>query len=248
MKIFLKFEPDLNFFLPEERRHRRFEYELNRRASVKDIIESLGVPHTEIGQITFEGQLVDFFFIPVSSGTLHVAGILMPFNVLNPSYLRPDTFDEIRFIADVNVIRLGRLLILLGFDVEYSSEYSDSEIADIAQAENRIVLTRDTELLKRKKVVYARRVKSDLPYDQLVEVVSFFGLKDAVSFFSRCTGCNVVLEPVEKGKILDLLEPKTKKYFNTFFRCPHCLKVFWKGSHFDNIKDKMSRLGLFIPV
>lgn len=246
MKIFLKFDPSLNFFLSEERRDLQFEYELNRRASVKDIIESLGIPHTEIGQILFEGQLVDFFFIPVSSGALHVTGILMPFNVLKPSYLRPEAFDEIRFVADVNVIRLGRLLILLGFDVIYSSKYSDSEIADIAQAQNRIVLTRDTELLKRKKIVYARRVRADLPYDQLVEVVSFFGLKRTVSFFSRCTGCNVSLEPVGKEKVLDLLEPRTEKYFNTFFQCPHCRKVFWKGSHYDNIKDKMSRLGLLI--
>ncbi len=63
---------------------------------------------------------------------------------------------------------------MLGFDASYSSSYSDSEIADIAETERRIVLTRDTDLLKRKKIVFAKRIKANLPYDQLIEIIIFF--------------------------------------------------------------------------
>ena len=145
----------------------------------------------------------------------------------------------------MNVLKLGRLLILLGFDVAGSSSLTDSQIADLAQAQARIVLTRDTTLLKRRKIVFARRIRSDLPYDQVVEVIDFFGLRDQTAFFSRCTRCNQPLKPVAKTDILDRLEPKTRKYFTEFFQCPACGKVFWKGSHYEAMTDTFTALGLF---
>ena len=152
--------------------------------------------------------------------------------------------NSIKFIADVNVIRLGRLLIMMGFDVCYSSSYSDSEIVKIAEAECRIVLTRDTNLLKRRKIVFAKLIQANLPYDQLVEIINFFGLQKSISFFSRCTACNIKLVAIAKKNVIHLLEPKTKQYFDTFFQCPLCKKVFWKGSHYDNIQKKISSLGI----
>lgn len=218
---------------------------MTRSASVKDIIESLGVPHTEVGRIWFNNREIDFAFIPDTSGKLHVHSIDAPFDVLTPSLLRPEPLDRHRFIADVNVLKLGRLLILLGFDVACSSSFSDKEIADLSQSESRIVLTRDTNLLKRKKIVFARRIRSNLPYDQVVEVMDFFGLWHRTAFFSRCTQCNQPLVKVAKTDIMHLLEPKTKKYFSVFFQCPKCQKVFWKGSHYDAMTDKLTALGLF---
>jgi len=244
VKVLIQFERQFEFFLTKDKAGNRFEYVLTRKASVKDIIESFGVPHTEIGRIYFNQQAIDFSYILSSEGVLRVYAIPVPFNVFNPSVLRPDPITHMTFVADVNVIRLGRLLILLGFDVAYSSFYSDSEIADIAEAENRIVLSRDTDLLKRKKIVFAKRVKADLPYDQLVEVVDFFGLHNLISFFSRCTTCNVKLLAVAKKDVIHLLEPKTKQYFDTFFQCPLCNSVFWRGSHYDNIQKKMASIGV----
>lgn len=246
MKIFIQFEREFDFFLTTNQKGSQFEYLLNRQASVKDIIESLGVPHTEVGSITFNHQEIDFSYIPPAQGVLQVHGIDPPFTVLSPSLLRPLPLKSLKFVADINVIRLGRLLIILGFDVSYSSTWSDSEIADIAQTRSRIVLTRDTNLLKRKKIIFAKRIKANLPYDQLIEIIDFFGLKNLISFFSRCTGCNIKLVPVAKKEVTPLLEPKTKRYFNTFFQCPRCKKVFWKGSHYDNIQKKTSSLGISI--
>ncbi len=246
MKIFIQFDREFDFFLTTNKNGSQFEYLLNRQTSVKDIIESLGVPHTEVGGITFNHQEIDFSYIPLTPGVLQVHGVDPPFSVLSPSLLRPLPLKSLKFIADVNVIRLGRLLIILGFDVSYSSSWSDEEIADIAQTRSRIVLTRDTDLLKRKKIVFAKRIKANLPYAQLTEIIDFFGLKNLISFFSRCTGCNIKLVPVAKKEVIHLLEPKTKRYFNTFFQCPQCKKVFWKGSHYDNIQKKISTLGISI--
>ena len=244
MKLFIEFDRAFDFFLAKDQQGHGINYVLDRRACVKDIIESLGVPHTEIGHLYFDHQKIDFSFVPVSQGRLRVKAIDPPLAVLSPSFLRPIPLECIKFIADVNVIRLGRLLILSGFDVDYSPVYSDEKIANIASREDRIVLTRDTGLLKRKKIVFARRIKASRPYDQLVETIDFFGLKNLISFFSRCTQCNARLVPTDKKEVMHLLEPKTKRYFDTFFQCPVCQRVFWKGSHYENIQKKMVFLGI----
>jgi len=246
MKIFIQFEREFDFFLANDKNGNPFEYFLNRKASVKDIIESLGVPHTEVGRLYFNNQEIDFSYIPLSQGVLLVHSIPLPFNVMSPSKVRPVPLNTIKFIADVNVIRVGRLLILLGFDVSYSSLFSDQEIADIAETECRIVLTRDTDLLKRRKIVFAKRIKANLPYDQLIEVIFFFGVQKSISFFSRCTACNIKLAAVAKKDVLHVLELKTKQFFDKFFQCPGCKRVFWKGSHYDNIINKMSSLGISV--
>ena len=244
MKIFVQFDDSFDYFLASPKNGCPFKYRLNRKASVKDIIESFGVPHTEVGHITYGRKQTDFSFLPSFPGLLNVQCIEPPFQVLSPTYLRPIPLKQVKFIADANVIKLGRLLILMGFDVRYSSSFSDREIANIAQAEARIVLTRDTDLLKRKKIIFAKRIKADFPYPQLIETIHFFGLQEQISFFSRCATCNRRLVEVSKDKVIHLLEPKTKKNFDTFSQCPQCNNVYWKGSHFDNIKKMLSSMGI----
>lgn len=246
MALVLKFDSTLDFFLPRGKQGSPLTFGLNRKASIKDIIESFGVPHTEVGTLVFEKKQIDFSFVPIKSGCVEVGGVRSPFDVTQPSVLRPRAISDYRFIADVNVMRLGKLMILLGFDVSCSSSYADEEIADIADDQERIVLTRDTDLLKRKKIVFARRLRENRPYDQLKEVISFFGLRTQISFFSRCTECNILLKPVDKQEVLPLLEPKTKKYFDTFYQCSGCGGVFWKGSHYENIKKRMSKIGILL--
>jgi hypothetical protein len=247
MKILIQFDPSFKFFLAKKNKDTKgITHDLNRKASVKDIIESLGVPHTEVGGMKFNREDIDFSYIPVSRGMLKVDAVHPPFDVFRPSRLRPVPLGSLKFIADVNVIRLGRLLILTGFDVCCSPSYSDAEIAGIADAESRIVLTRDTGLLKRSKIIFAKRIMADLPYDQLAETVSFFGLHRSVSFFSRCSQCNCPLVSVAKEDVLHVLEPNTKKYFHTFFQCPRCEKVFWKGSHFDTLAKRLLEHEIFV--
>ncbi len=242
--LIIEFEKSFDFFLSRKGSHDRALCPLDRKAGVKDIVESYGVPHTEIGSLVFNRRPVDFSFVCLTGGILSVGAVQPPFDVCSPSFLRPHPACAVRFIADVNVMRLGRLMILAGFDVCCSSSYEDAQIADIAEQESRIVLTRDTRLLMRKKITFARRIRAQEPYAQLMETLSFFGLKGALSFFTRCTRCNTLLQPVTKAAVLPLLEPRTRRYYNEFLQCPRCSQVYWPGSHRDHLLEKMRAVGL----
>jgi uncharacterized protein with PIN domain len=245
-EIIMDLDRSFDFFRPRDRAGLEIRAGLDRRASVKDLVESCGVPHTEVGYLGMDGKEVDFSHIPRRPGRLTVRGIPVPFDVERPSFLRPEPLSALRFIADANVIRLGRLMLILGFDVALCRKGSDKDIADQARARARIVLTRDTALLKRKKITFARRIRADRSYDQVLEVVRFFGLEEKTAFFSRCTACNVLLLPRAKDEVLHLLEPKTRMYFHRFFQCPACGRVFWRGSHVENMKERFSALGISI--
>lgn len=246
MQLTIIFKGEVNFFLKKTCRRTVYEHTLDRKASVKDIVESFRVPHTEIGNLLFNRISVDFSFNPESDGELVVQGIETPYDVTRKSFLRKEALDGLRFVSDVNVMKLGRLLIMLGFDVKISDSFSDKTIAQIADEEKRVVLTRDTDLLKRKKIVFARRLRSHNPYDQLYETMHFFGITGPFNFFSRCSRCNTRLERIEKEKIIHRLAPKTKKYYNKFYICPDCMRIFWKGSHHDSMKQRFEKKGIMV--
>jgi uncharacterized protein with PIN domain len=215
------------------------QYRLQRRASIKDIVESLGIPHTEIGAVRVGNRTTDFGFIPEPGQRIQVSEITPPCDVTRPSKLRPAPLPTVRFMVDVNVGRLAALLRLTGFDTAYSNSLDDRHIAELAHGENRVVLTKGRALLKRSKIVFGRLVRAVLPEDQLTETLQFFGLAGPYSLFSRCLRCNRKLQPIAKEAIVHRLEPKTKKYFNTFKTCPDCNRIYWRGSHCDAMVTKL---------
>ncbi len=210
------------------------EYVLHRRASIKDIIEALGIPHTEIGMLKVDGLQAGFEHIPSPGEKIEVLPVKAPVDVTRPTRLRPKAFPEPRFIVDVNAGKLAVLLRMLGRDTLWSNSYRDSDVADLATGEQRIVLSRDRGLLKRKEIVHGRLIRAGDPDDQLHEVIELYGLNRSCRF-SRCLRCNQVLNPVPKAKILHRLEPKTKKYFDHFEICPGCERIYWKGSHWEKM-------------
>ena len=139
----------------------------------------------------------------------------------------------------VNLGQLTRLLRLLGFDVLYSNAYADDEIAAISEAQGRIVLTRGRRLLHAKAVTHGTWVRSVWPRRQVDEVVRRFDLAGLIRPFSRCADCNGRIEPVAKDAVADRLEPKTKKFFEKFYRCPDCGKIYWEGSHVDRLRERL---------
>jgi len=218
-------------------------YPLERRASIKDIVESFGVPHTEIGSIRVDDHNQDFGFIPEPGQEVRVMEIEAPFEVTIPSLLRPEPLPSVRFVVDVNVGRLAALLRLTGFDAAYENGLRDREIAEMARRKQRIVLTKDRALLKRNKIVFGRLVRATHPEDQLLETLQFFGLTGPFDFFSRCLLCNKKLQSVAKAEVIHRLEPKTKKYFNTFKTCPGCDRIYWRGSHCDAMAARLKSVG-----
>ncbi len=209
---------------------------VDRAASIKDVIEAFGVPHTEIGQILCDGRDVDFS-CPVTDGQRYdLHPVTPPWDVTRPTLLRPDPLDGLRFVVDVNVGRLARYLRMAGFDTAYAPDWGDEDLLGELVRGRRILLTRNRDLLKRRQVEFGRHVRSESPPSQLREIFVLFGANSPPGVFSRCLDCNAVLRPVAKEKVEDRLEPLTKRYYQRFSACGHCGKLFWQGSHVERMR------------
>lgn len=220
------------------RRQNPVVQEVTRSASVKDVLESFGLPHTEVGGILSNGRPVDFSWRVAEGQSFEIFPIRPPWDVFSPSLLRPVPLPAVRFLADANVGRLARYLRLAGFDTLYDWRWDDDLIAAMVSRENRIVLSRDLGLLKRKQIDFGRCIRAMEPAAQLREVLGLLDLFGAMRPFSRCLECNTPLVPVQKKEVLPRLEPLTKKYYETFSRCPGCDRIYWPGSH----REKMELL------
>lgn len=233
----LFFEGDAADILRVPNRSGRVDYPVTRRASLKDVVEALGVPHTEVHGLEVDGRAADFGQVLGPGQEVRVFGPVAPVDLSRPAALRPALGSAAAcpsapaFIVDENVGRLAMLLRLAGFDAAYDRAWGDSLIAETAQAQGRLVLTRDRALLKRSCIVHGRLVRSQEPREQLREVLGLFGLAPGPARFTRCLRCNMPLEPVDKDVILDRLEPKTRLYHHVFHRCPGCDRIYWPGSH-----------------
>lgn len=236
------FHQGLQDLLTSDHRSGLIDYQLTRRASVKDIIESLGPPHTEIGAISVNDIMQDFSYLVQSGDWVDIYPHKPPVDVTKDSSLARPLLPEVAFIVDVNVGKIAKLLRMLGFDTAYQWNWSDNTIARIADQEGRIVLTKDRGLLKRKQVQWGRLLRAETPIEQVKEVKSFFGLRPPFNLFSRCLRCNTPLVPVDKKDILHRLEPKTKRYFHHFRICPDCKRIYWPGSHHDKMRQWVQEL------
>jgi len=228
---------------PPFRGQKMVAYQLTRQASVKDIIEALGVPHTEVGRLTVAGRELSFAALGAENDRLDVYPLCPPVDVLTPTLLRPEPLASITFAVDMNVGKLATLLRMAGFDTFYRNYISDSELIEVAVREKRIVLSKDRDLLKRKDVVFGYLVREIYPEKQLAEIVHLFGLKEQFKPLSRCLRCNALLQPVEKRRILNRLEPLTQTYYHAFHRCPCCDRIYWPGTHRDTMLLMLARCG-----
>ena len=239
----LDLDPALRSLVTRRFRNRPLiRYLLERRASIKDILESMGIPHTEIGSIIVCGQPVDFGYIPEAGQTLSIGALIPGTDVTRPTLLRPEPLPALRFLVDINVGKLARLLRMAGLDTRYEPGLSDGELAALAGTGPYILLSRNRELLKRKEVVHGRLIRAGQPEEQLFEVIDLYNLSDALKPFCRCLACNTPLLPVEKKTILDRLEPLTRKYYHRFKICPGCGRIYWQGSHHAHMMRLVRRI------
>jgi uncharacterized protein len=232
-----RFYEELNDFLPLDKKKVAFVYLFHGAPSIKDAIEAIGVPHVEIDLILVNSQAVDFKYILKNNDFVSVYPVFETFEISGISTLRKKPLREIKFVLDVHLGKLAKYLRMFGFDTTYQNDYDDKRIIGISLAEHRIILTRDIGLLKVKSVTHGYFIRDQKPRGQLREVLKHFDLYRIIDPFSRCIKCNGKLEGIEKEKILQQLEPLTRKYFNKFFKCNNCHSIFWEGSHFDHIKS-----------
>ena len=212
-----------------------FLHHFERRASIKDVIESLGVPHPLIDKLAVNGKEVGFDYILRHGDIVEATPLTPPVNPFISTVLRPQALDRIAFVVDVNVGKLALHLRTLGFDTKYGIDAGDGKLAMIASSQKRILLTRDTSLLKRKIVMHGYLLRTQDPFRQLVEVVRLYDLGSRIKPLSRCIPCNGLLVPVSKETILDRLEPLTRKHYESFHMCEKCKKIYWPGSHQEKI-------------
>ena len=217
-------------------------YPVTRRASIKDVIEALGPPHTEVASIEADGREVGFDHLLEPGEQVDIRPLAPPFDVLRPSLLRPDPLPRIAFAVDANAGRLATLLRTLGFDTAYDQALDDAPLAELAVREGRILLTKDRSLLKRALIVFGCLIRTDDPQEQLRAVLRLLDLRPPYRPFSRCLLCNALLVPVPKAEIMHRLLPLTRRHYFDFHRCPHCDKIYWPGSHHDHMRDRIENI------
>ena len=241
-QVTIRFYEELNDFLPPEKRKRDFHQALNHPGSVKDFIENIGVPHTEIDLILVNGRSVDFSYKVQDGDRISVYPVFESIDITPVTRLRPVPLREPRFILDQHLGKLAHYLRMLGFDALYRNDYHDPELASVSAREGRILLTCDRRLLMRKAVSKGYFVRSRDPGKQLREVVQRLDLRNAIRPFTRCMDCNGLLESVDKQSIIKELPARTRSEFDEFRRCKQCGKIYWKGSHYDRMQELIGSL------
>lgn len=230
------FHGDLNYFLPPERQDVPFPATVQEDSSIKDTLESLGVPHTEIDVILVNHNAVDFSIQISPNSHVHIYPPGTHFDAPPVIRVGAPPLPEARFVLDTHLGRLASHLRKLGFDTLYRNDYEDEELARISSTESRILLTRDRGLLKRGMVVYGYFVRSTKPKAQVIELLRRYDLVAQLQPFKRCALCNGLLKDVTKESISHRLQPYTQKEYDKFRMCEDCEQIYWQGSHFSHIQ------------
>jgi uncharacterized protein with PIN domain len=241
--VHIRFYEELNDFLPPERRKFAFQHRFNQAGSVKDMIEALGVPHTEIDLILVNDRTVDFNYQVRDGDHISVYPVFESLDITPVARLRPAPLRTPRFVLDTHLGRLAAYLRLFGFDTLYRNDYDDKTLAGISADERRILLTRDIRVLMRKQIERGYYVRATQPREQFVEVLSRFDLHKNRRPFTRCIHCNGDIKPVPKQEIETHLLPRTKARHDEFWRCAQCNKIYWKGSHYRRMQELVESLG-----
>ncbi len=235
--IRLKFHGDLPFFLGARTRRETIERALLEKTSVKDVIESCGVPHPEVDLILVDGWPVDFRHTLRADADVDIYPVGLVPACFTRNRLQVSNSTE--FIADGHLGTLTRNLRLLGFDIAYDPRAQDRQLLSVMEIESRALLTRDRRLLMHAVVQTGYCPRSQNAHEQTIEVVRRFDLFSAITPFTRCLRCNAPLQKVAKADIIERLEPLTKIYYEQFRRCTGCGQIYWAGSHFSRLRTRL---------
>lgn len=239
---YFRFYAELNDFLSPEKRQVCFEHHFFGCPGVKDLVESLGVPHTEVDLILVNRQSVGFAYRVKQGDYISVYPVFEAIDITPILQVRPKPLREPRFVLDVHLGKLASYLRMLGFDSLYDNSYSDQVLASISAQEHRILLTRDRGLLKRAAVSHGCLIRSEDPREQLKEVLRRFDLWAAIRPFRICLRCNAILEKVSADQVRGTVPPRVARQVKSYKRCSRCGRIYWKGSHYKKMAGFISRL------
>jgi uncharacterized protein with PIN domain len=236
-----RFYEELNDFLPAGARKRDIDVGIDRSRSVKDAIESLGVPHPEVDLILVDGVSVGFEHLLRGGERVAVYPMFERLDVTPLVRLRPRALRDPRFVADGHLAKLARHLRMAGFDVAHGIEWDDERIVALSNSERRTILTRDKAMLRRRDVERGYFVRSVASEEQLTEVLGALQLEGAVQPFIRCRECNTLLEALSVDALPAGVPARIRALYDRFKHCPGCARVYWEGSHFERMKGVLAR-------
>jgi uncharacterized protein with PIN domain len=233
MRATVRLYGDLADFVAPARRGVAFEADVGGRRSVKDLIESVGVPHCEVGVVLVDGEGVLFDRVVEGRERIAVYPHFADIDVAGAVVAGDAPPAEPRFVLDGHLGRLAAYLRAMGFDVAHDRDADDAAIARVAAEEGRVVLTRDIGLLKRSLVRHGAFVRATNPRAQLAEVVRRFRIAGQARPFTRCLRCNTPLEALSKDAARERVPPRVFARFDEFVECPACGRAYWRGTHHD---------------
>jgi len=234
-EVELRFYGTLNDFLHPRLRQVSFRHGYTGSPSIKDIVESVGVPHVEISLVLLNGEVSSLDSHPERGDRITCYSRFHKINIGDVNLITDESVEP-RFILDVHLGKLAKFMRIMGFDTLYQTDYTDNEILKISISENRIILTRDLGILRHGLAKNGYYLRSTNPKIQLVEVMDTFSLHTKSNPFSRCSICNGHVEVVAKEQVANQLEARTIIFYNDFFRCKSCGQIYWEGSHFKSIE------------
>ncbi|MGW1002493.1 Mut7-C RNAse domain-containing protein [Streptomyces sp. NPDC002520] len=230
-EIHVEFASGLAVFVPSARRRDVVPLATDSVSTLGHVVESAGVPLTEVGALWVNGREVPTSYVPVAGDTVEVRGVERPQRI---------TGAPLRFLLDVHLGTLARRLRLLGVDTAYeATDIGDPALAARSAAEKRVMLSRDRGLLRRRELFAGAYVYSTRPDDQLHDVLDRFapGLRP----WTRCTACNGLLKEATKDEVADQLKHGTQRTYDVFAQCADCGRAYWKGAHHDQLEAIVER-------
>jgi len=228
----LRFADELRMFLAPRHQGGRARVSCDGTSTLGHVIESLGVPLPEVGDLRVDAE-------PVTAASRLAGGQVAEVAAVR----RPQPLPDARFVLDVHLGTLARRLRLTGVDAAYANDRDDDALIAQANAEGRVLLTRDRGLLRRRKLWMGAYVRGANPDDQLGDVLDRFAPRLAP--WTRCTACNGMLAPARKADVERLLLPGTRRTYREFARCAACGRVYWRGAHsarLGSIVDRAARI------
>jgi len=241
-EVIFRFYEELNDFLSPRRRKKDFQVGFKGRESVKDMIEALGVPHTEVDLILVNGKSVDFGYIIQHGDRISVYPTFESLDIKDVTRLREVPLRQTRFIADINIRDIVKYMRALGLDVCYDASLSPREIIRISKRENRTILTKSRKLLKFRNVTHGIFIRPGTTVEQIRGIIDYLSLRALIEPFSRCLQCNIPLVGVSKDRILDRIPAKTREFYDEYSYCTACDRIYWKGTHYMNIKKVVDEI------
>ena len=241
-RALFRFYEELNDFLPQEQRKRDFEQRFEAPVPVRHLIETLGVPHTEVEVILLNGVSVGLEHPLQDGDRVSVYPVFEALDVSPLLRLRQKPLRDPRFLADAHLGKLAHLLRMLGFDTLFYNDAGDARLACLSADQGRVLLTRDRALLMRRQITHGCYIRSEHPREQLLQVMKRLHLEKMFRPFSRCMECNGLLESVALSEVLESLPAGVASQHSAFWRCTGCAHVYWKGHHYQAMQAWIGKL------